>query len=319
VHITIRQLKVFDAVATHLSYTRAAEELHLTQPAVSMQVKQLEGVVGLALFEVFGKKVYLTHAGNVFLSHARRLLEQLRLAAEEMDAIKGIDRGSIKVTIASTVNYFAARILAKFCQRHEKVRVSLEVTNRKTLLERIEHNLPDIVLMGQPPADLDVIAEPFMSNPLVVVAASSHPLAAGKKQVSVLQFAEQHIILREPGSGTRDAVERYFTENEMKPVSRTEMTSNEAIKQTVEAGLGVAVVSIHTAELELAVGRLVCLNVEGFPIMRKWYVAHRAGKHLSATAQAFRDFVLEEGHAYEKNPDKNLALQCPQLQTRAGS
>ena len=140
-----------------------------------------------------------------------------------------------------------------------------------------------------------------MSNPLVVVAAPSHPLLAGKKQVSVKQFAEQHIILREPGSGTRDAVERYFVEQEIKPVSRTEMTSNEAIKQTVEAGLGVAVVSIHTVELELAVGRLTCLHVEGFPINRKWYVAHRTGKHLSATAQAFRDFVLEEGQAYERS------------------
>jgi DNA-binding transcriptional LysR family regulator len=296
-HITIRQLKVFDAVATHLSYTRAAEELHLTQPAVSMQIKQLEGVVGLALFEIFGKKVYLTHAGNVFLSHTRHLLEQLSLAAEEMNAIKGVDSGYIKVTIASTVNYFAARMLAKFCQQHEKVQVSLEVTNRKTLLKRIEQNQPDIVLMGQPPAELDVIAEPFMINPLVVIASPTHPLLTGKKQTSVKQFAEQHIILREPGSGTRDAVERYFRDKEITPVSRTEMTSNEAIKQTVEAGLGVAVVSIHTVELELAVGRLACLRVEGFPINRKWYVAYRTGKHLSATARAFRDFVLEEGRA----------------------
>jgi DNA-binding transcriptional LysR family regulator len=155
--------------------------------------------------------------------------------------------------------------------------------------------------MGQPPAELDVVAEPFMINPLVVVASPLHPLMTGKKQVSVEKFSEQHIILREPGSGTRDAVERYFRDKEIKPVSRTEMTSNEAIKQTVEAGLGVAVVSIHTVELELAVGRLACLPVEGFPINRKWYVAHRTGKHLSATAQAFRDFVLEEGHAYEKS------------------
>ena len=303
-HFTIRQLKVFEAVATHLSYTRAAGELHLTQPAVSMQIKQLEGVVGLALFEVFGKKVYLTQAGKVFLSHVRLLLAQLKLAAEEMDAIKGIDSGYIKVAIASTVNYFAARMLAKFCQQHEKVRVSLEVTNRKTLLERIEQNQPDIVLMGQPPADLDVVAEPFMSNPLVVITSPSHPLLAHKKQVSVKQFSALHIILREQGSGTRDAVERFFTDKEITPVSRTEMTSNEAIKQTVEAGLGVAVVSIHTVELELAVGRLAHLDVEGFPIDRKWYVAHRKGKHLSATAQAFRDFVLTEGRDYENSQNE---------------
>lgn len=300
-HITIRQLKVFDAVAAHLSYTKAAEELHLTQPAVSMQVKQLEGAVGLPLFEVFGKKVYLTHAGNVFLVHARQLLEQLRLAAEEMDAIKGIDGGSIKVSIASTVNYFAARLLAKFCQIHEKVQVRLEVTNRKTLIERLEENQPDIVLMGQPPPELDLVAEPFMTNPLIVIASTSHPLAGLKKPVSIKQLAAERIILREPGSGTRNAVERFLMDKEITPVSQTVMTSNEAIKQTVEAGLGVAIVSIHTVELELAVGRLARLNVQGFPINRKWYVAHRAGKQLSATAQAFRDFVLVEGREYEKN------------------
>ncbi len=300
-HITIRQLKVFEAVAGQLSYTKAAAELHLTQPAVSMQIKQLEGAVGLPLFEVFGKKVYLTHAGNVFLVHARRLLEQLRLAAEEMDAIKGIDGGSIKVSIASTVNYFAARLVAKFCQIHDMVRFSLEVTNRKTLLERLEQNQPDIVLMGQPPSDLDVVAEPFMTNPLIVIASTSHPLLASKKPVSVKQLSAERIILREPGSGTRDAVERFFTDKEISPVSQTVMTSNEAIKQTVEAGLGVAIVSIHTVELELAVGRLAHLDVQGFPINRKWYVAHRSQKQLSATAQAFRDFVLVEGREYEKS------------------
>lgn len=298
-HITIRQLKVFDAVAGHLSYTKAAEELHLTQPAVSMQVKQLESAVGLPLFEVFGKKVYLTRAGEVFLGHARLLLEQLRLAAEEMDAVKGIDGGSINVSIASTVNYFAARLLAKFCKIHEKVHVNLEVTNRKTLLERLEQNQPDIVLMGQPPAELDLVAEPFMTNPLIVIAPTSHPLLASKKPVTVKQLAAERIILREPGSGTRNAVERFFVDKEITPVSQTVMTSNEAIKQTVEAGLGVAIVSIHTVELELAVGRLARLNVQGFPINRKWYVAHRAGKRLSATAQAFRDFVLVEGREYE--------------------
>lgn len=299
-HITIRQLKVFDAVANHLSYTKAAEELHLTQPAVSMQIKQLESAVGVPLFEVFGKKVYLTQAGNVFLVHARMLLEQLRLAAEEMDAIKGIDGGSIKVSIASTVNYFAARLLARFCQIHEKVHVSLEVTNRKTLLQRLEENQPDIVLMGQPPPELDLVAEPFMTNPLIVIASKSHPLHGSKKPVSVKQLAAERIILREPGSGTRNAVERFFLDKEINPVSQTVMTSNEAIKQTVEAGLGVAIVSIHTVELELAVGRLAHLNVQGFPVIRKWYVAHRAGKQLSATAQAFRDFVLVEGREYEK-------------------
>ncbi|MDJ0958257.1 MAG: LysR family transcriptional regulator [Arenicellales bacterium] len=300
-HVTIRQLKVFEAVATNLSYTKAAEALHLTQPAVSMQIKQLESAVGLPLFEVLGKKVFLTEAGQLFLKHTRTLLDQLELAEEEINSIKGIDSGHLKITIASTVNYFAARLLAKFCRQHENVRVSLEVTNRKTLLERLEANQPDIALMGQPPEGLEVDAEPFMSNPLVVIAAPSNPLLQSKKPMSAKQFAEQAIILREPGSGTRDAVERFFRERGVNPTSRTEMASNEAIKQAVEAGLGVAVVSIHTVELETAVGRLAQLNVQGFPIKRKWYVAHRTGKHLSTTAQAFRDFVLSEGKAYEEN------------------
>ena len=300
-HVTIRQLKVFEAVATNLSYTKAAEALHLTQPAVSMQIKQLESAVGLPLFEVLGKKVFLTEAGHLFLKHTRTLLGQLELAEEEINSIKGIDSGHLQITIASTVNYFASRLLAKFCQQHENVRVSLEVTNRKTLLERLEANQPDIVLMGQPPADLEVEAEPFMSNPLVVITSPSDPLLTKKKQLSAKQFAEQAIILREPGSGTRDAVERFFRERGINPTNITEMGSNEAVKQAVEAGIGVAVVSIHTVELEMAVGRLAQLSVQGFPIKRKWYIAKRTGKHLSATAQAFRDFVLAEGKACEES------------------
>lgn len=299
-HVTIRQLKVFAAVADNLSFTKAAEELHLTQPAVSMQIKQLENSIGLALFEVLGKKVYLTDAGKVFLGHTRQILEQLKYAAEDIDSIKGIDSGHIRIAVASTVNYFAARLIAKFCQRYDKVKVSLEVTNRKTLLERLDANHPDIVLMGQPPADLEVDAEPFMINPLIVIVSPRHPLLQGQKQISLEQFAQQRLILREQGSGTRHAVESFLREQGVEPVSRTEMTSNEAIKQAVEAGLGVAVVSLHTVELEMVVGRLTQLKVYGFPIQRKWYVAHRTGKHLSATAQAFRDFVLAEGRAYEE-------------------
>jgi len=297
-HVTIRQLMVFDSVARHLSYTKAADDLHLTQPAVSMQIKQLERAIELPLFEVLGKKVYLTQAGETFHKHAQQILGQLKQAAEEMDALKGIDKGRVRVVIASTVNYFAARLIARFCQLHENVTINLEVTNRETLLQRLEANEPDMVLMGQPPDDMELEATPFMSNPLVAIAAPDHALLEARR-VTLRDLAGQRLIMREPGSGTRNAIERVFRDEGIEPASRTEMTSNEAIKQVVEAGLGIAIVSLHTVELELSVGRLVQLPVETFPVMRKWYIAQRTNKRLSPAAQAFKEFVLAEGRAQE--------------------
>jgi DNA-binding transcriptional LysR family regulator len=293
-HITIRQLQVFDAVARHLSYTRAAEELHLTQPAVSMQIKQLEGSVGLPLFEQIGKTIYLTQAGDAMLSHARSIMQNLAAAEEEMDQLKGVDSGRLKVAIASTVNYFATQLLAVFAREHPTVEISLDVTNREALLSRLEANIPDLVLMGKPPADLDLIAEPFMDNPLIMIASPDHPLA-GKKNVRLTELEGEDFVVREPGSGTRVAMERFFAEQGFIHQKGMELMGNEAVKQGVEAGLGLAVVSVHTVEQELTLHRLVPLHVHGLPIMRRWYVAHRRGKKLSATARSFRDFVLRAG------------------------
>lgn len=297
-HVTIRQLKVFDSVARHLSYTKAADDLHLTQPAVSMQIKQLERAVDLPLFEVLGKKVYLTQAGEALHNHTQQILTQLKRASEEMDLLKGIDQGRVRVAIASTVNYFAARLIARFCQIHENVTFNLEVTNRETLLQRLEANEPDMVLMGRPPDDMDLDATPFMSNPLVAIAAPDHALLASSR-ITLEDLAGQRLVMREPGSGTRNAIERVFREKGIEPVSRTEMTSNEAIKQVVEAGLGIAIVSLHTVELELSVNRLVQVPVESFPVMRKWYIAQRVNKRLSPAARAFKEFVIAEGRAEE--------------------
>lgn len=308
-HVTIRQLKVFDSVARHLSYTKAADDLHLTQPAVSMQIKHLERAVDLPLFEVLGKKVYLTHAGEAFHNHAQQILSQLNQAAEEMDALKGIDRGRVRVAIASTVNYFAARLIARFCQLHENVTINLEVTNRETLLQRLEANEPDMVLMGLPPEDMELDATPFMTNPLVAIAAPDHPLLEARR-ITLQELAGQRLIMREPGSGTRNAIEHVFRKKGIEPASRTEMTSNEAIKQVVEAGLGVAIVSLHTVELELSVGRLVELPVESFPILRKWYIAQRMNKRLSPAARAFKEFVLEEGRAQEPALNDRVELSA---------
>ncbi len=295
-HITIRQLQVFDAVARHLSYTRAAEELHLTQPAVSMQIKQLEGSVGLSLFEQIGKRIYLTQAGDAMLRHARSIMQNLSAAEEEMDELKGVDSGRLKVAIASTVNYFATQLLAVFAREHPTVEISLDVTNREALLSRLEANIPDLVLMGKPPADLDLIAEPFMDNPLIMIAPPDHPLA-GKKKIRLAELEGEDFVVREPGSGTRVAMERFFAEQGFVHQKGMELMGNEAVKQGVEAGLGLAVVSIHTVEQELTLNRLVPLHVHGLPIMRRWYVAHRRGKKLSATARSFRDLVLRAGAA----------------------
>ncbi len=293
-HITIRQLQVFEAVARQLSYTRAAEELHLTQPAVSMQIKQLESSVGLSLFEQLGKRVFMTQAGETMLRHAQTIIRHLGIAQEEMDELKGVDSGRLRIAVASTVNYFATRLLATFTRLHPSVQITLDVTNRETLLQKLEDNQPDVVLMGKPPKDLDLDADAFMDNPLIMIARPDHPLSK-HRPIALKELAAETFVVRELGSGTRIAMERFFDQKSFVPNGTIEMTGNETIKQSVEAGLGLAIVSVHTVELELALERLGRLDIQGMPIMRRWYVGHRRGKRLSPTAQAFRQFVLDEG------------------------
>jgi DNA-binding transcriptional LysR family regulator len=292
-HITIRQLQVFASVAKHLSYTRAAEELHLTQPAVSMQIKQLEKSIGLKLFEQIGKKIYLTEAGNVVLEHAISIMSKLYSIESDLEQLKGVDGGRLTVCIASTVNYFATRLISRFSQAHPNVQISLDVTNRHDLLKRLETNQPDLVLMGRPPASADLTSTAFMDNPLVIIANPHHPLA-GETKIPIKRLAGEKFVLREQGSGTRSAMEEIFEEHQIKPRVSTQLSGNESIKQAVEAGLGLALVSFHTVDLELQAGRLTTLDVVHFPILKKWHIGHRSGKHLSATAQAFWDFVLAE-------------------------
>ncbi|MEW8013697.1 MAG: LysR family transcriptional regulator [Candidatus Sedimenticola endophacoides] len=290
-HLTIRQLRVFEAVATHLSFTKAAEELYLSQPAVSMQIKQLEESVGLPLFEKLGKKIHLTEAGRELHHYGRSIFRQLDEMEEVLESLKGISRGRLEIAVASTVNYFAPRALGAFSKLYPGVRLSLEVTNRQTLVRMLEQNEKDLVLMGQPPDGLDLEAEPFMDNPLVVIAPPDHHLA-GKKRITLKQLSGETFLMREPGSGTRLAMERFFEEHTMEINKGMQMTRNEAIKQAVRAGLGLGIASLHTVELEVQTGRLVILRTEGFPLERKWYVVHRRGKRLSPSAQAFREFLL---------------------------
>lgn len=292
-HVTLHQLKVFESVARLMSYTRAASELHLSQPGVSMQIKLLEENIGLPLFERLGKKIYLTEAGREMFHYSRTIAQQLAEADTVIEQLKGIKRGRLVVSVASTANYFSTRLLAIFNGRIEGVTVSLDVTNRQNLMHQLDANETDLVIMGRPPEGLDLEATPFMENPLVVIASPDHPFAY-RNQIPLTELQGETFVVREPVSGTRIAMERFFNEKGIKLNTGMVMTSNEAIQQAVQAGLGLGIVSLHTLELELKTHSLVVLDVESFPIMRQWYIVHRKGKRLTPVAQAFKDFILNE-------------------------
>lgn len=299
-HVTLRQLQVFEAVARHLSFSRAAEELHLTQPAVSMQIKQLEESVGLPLFEQIGKKIFLTDAGKEVHHYSRSIAQQLAEAEAVLGEMKGLKRGKLNISVVSTANYFAPQLLALFCQRNRNVTLSLNVINREELINQLANNEMDLGVMGLPPDGLDIDAEPFMENPLAVIASPSHPLAL-ERNIPLPRLAQETFIVREPGSGTRSAMERFFAQHNLTLSTGMEMSTDEAIKQAVQAGLGLGILSLQTLEQELALKRLAVVAVEGFPIMRHWYIVHRADKRLSPLAQAFKAFVLEPAQQDPEN------------------
>jgi len=292
-HLTLRQLKVFESVARHLSYSRAADELHLTQPAVSMQIKQLEDNISLPLFEQLGKRIYLTEAGRELYQYSRLISQQLADMEVALDELKGMERGKLNISVVTTANYFAPHLLAKFCQRYSGVTVSLNVSNRETVLKQLTDNLIDLAIMGQPPEDLDIDSESFMENPLVVIAPPHHPLCQ-ERQIPVKRLEKEIFLVRESGSGTRSAMERFFAEHQIKINKGMETDTTEAIKQAVQAGMGLGIMSQHTAELELETNRLKILDVQGFPIIRYWHVVNRKNKRLSGVANAFREFLLKE-------------------------
>jgi DNA-binding transcriptional LysR family regulator len=292
-HLTLRQLKVFEAVARQRSFSRAAEMLHLSQPAVSMQVKQLEESVGLPLFEQMGKKIFLTEAGQEMFHYSRAIAEQLDEMEGVLSRMKGLEHGRLKITVVSTANYFAPQLLANFCQRHPEVTINLDVTNREVLLQQLANNETDLAIMGQPPEGQDLTAESFMLNPLVVIASPGHELA-GKNHIAVQQLAGETFLVREAGSGTRSAMERFFQEHGIAFNTGMVMSTNEAIKQAVQAGMGLGIVSLHTVALELETRRLAILDVESFPIVRHWFVVHRQNKRLSPVAAGFKEFLQHE-------------------------
>ena len=304
-NFTLRQLQLFEAVARHSSYTRAAAELHLTQPAVSTQVKQLEAMVGTPLFEHMGRKIFLTEAGREMYEFSRNIAQKFTDIGVVLDEMKGVRRGALNISIASTAKYFAPYLLAAFCREHPGITVNLDVTNREALLRQLAENLPDMAIMGAPPEGLDLVAESFMLNPLVVIAPPNHALA-GSERISLERLLRESFIVRERGSGTRNAIERFLEQRNLSMTTTMEMSRNEAIKHAVMAGLGLGIVSVHTLEMELTLKRLVVLDVEGFPIVKDWFLVHRRGKRFSAAAAAFKDFVLQESSRIIKIPQAEV-------------
>jgi DNA-binding transcriptional LysR family regulator len=289
--LTLRQSRVFEAVARHLSFSRAAEELHLSQPAVSMQVRGIETILGIPLTEQLGKKIFLTEAGREVLHASQAITARLDDLQANLAQLRSIDSGQLNLAATSTVNVVATDILARFRGRHLGVSVHLDVSNRAAVLDQLVGNRIDLAIMGQVPDGLGLDAIRFMDNPLVVIAPPDHPLV-GQKNISMASLATESFLVREAGSGTRGAMERFFAARGLEIRSSMEMSSNEAIKQAVQAGLGLGILSLQTLEMELALKRLAVLEVEGFPIMRHWYIVHRADKRLSPVAQAFKEFVL---------------------------
>jgi DNA-binding transcriptional LysR family regulator len=287
-------LKVFECVARHLSFTRAAQELHLTQPAVSAQVKELEGHAGQPLIEQHGRKIFLTQAGMEMLHHSRAITQQFREAEEAMKNLSGIGGGKLNVAVISAGDYFFPRLLAEFSRRYTGVVLNLTVHNRAELLQQLGENLTDVAVMVRPPESDEMVCEPFAPHPYIIVAPPDHPLAR-KKGISMAEIAREPFIAREKESDTWHSMSGAFRGWLPKLNILMEIRSTETIKQAVIAGMGIAFLSAHTVALERANASLCVLDVKGFPLMRNWYVVHREKKRLPPVATAFKRFLLAEG------------------------
>ena len=291
---TLRQLKVFEAVARLLSFSRAAEELHLTQPAVSIQVKKLADHAGNALFEQFGKKIYLTPAGTELLRISRTLIQQFEAAEIAMTQFRGIFGGRLNVGVISAGDYFFPRLLVEFASRHAGVTLNFTVHNRAGLLTHIAENLTDLAIMVRPPTDLDTVNQPFAPHPYVIVAPPGHALV-GNKNIPRSTLLREPFVVREKGSDTWHSMEEGFAGDLRDIDIAMEIRSTETIKQAVIAGMGVSFLSAHTISQETRAGTLRVLDVQGFPLMLSWYVVHLRNKRLPPVAQAFKDFLLGDG------------------------
>jgi DNA-binding transcriptional LysR family regulator len=292
-HGTLPQLSVFEAVARLGSFTRAAEELYMAQPTVSVQIKKLTETVGLPLFEQVGKRVHLTEAGRELSNVCQDIFKRLDSAEDGFANIRGLKSGYLRLAVSTTGKYFAPRMLAAFVLQHPGIEVSLQIHHRETLIARMAENADDLYIFANPPADAEIVTQMILPNPMAVFARADHPLAQQQK-IPFERLAREPFLMREPGSGTRMVAQQVFEAHGAAPRVRMELSTNEAIKQAILAGLGVSIMSRYTLGLDVEHDQLVTLDVEGFPLERHWYFVYPVGKQLPVAAQAFMDFVRKD-------------------------
>jgi DNA-binding transcriptional LysR family regulator len=295
-HVTLRQLRIFTSAATHLSFARAAEELHVSAPAISIQIAQLESAAGAPLFERLGRRLYLTAAGSTLLRASTAILVQIRAVEEELAALRGVEGGLLNVGVISAGDYFLPTLLSEFCARHRGVRIALSVCNREELIHRLDHNLVDLAVVSEQPHGDEFHSVPFAAHPIVIVASTQHRLV-GTRRVPLSALGHEPFIARERGSLTRVVMDDTLRRAHLKPVIAIEASNNETVKQAVAAGFGVAFISTHAIALEVQARRLAVLEIAELPVRRKWFAVQRRGKRLPAVAQAFVGFLEKEGEA----------------------
>jgi DNA-binding transcriptional LysR family regulator len=292
-HGTLPQLRVLEASARLGSFARAAEELHIAQPTASVQIRKLSETVGFPLFEQVGRRVYLTEAGKRVFAGCNDVFHALSRLEETLADMRGLSSGRLQLAATSMARHFAPRLLGAFSQLHPGIETSLQIHNRSALIERLANNEDDLYLFAHPPEGREVVVQAILSNPLVVVARTDHPLA-GAVNVTFARLAQEPFLMREAGSGTRMVAQELFARHGLAPKIRMELSTNEAIHEAILAGLGISILSRYTLGLEAEETRLVSLNVEGFPLESQWQLVYPVGKHLSVAARAFLDFARTE-------------------------
>ncbi len=301
--ISFRQLRLFLALADTGSVSAAARSLHVTQPTASMQLRDIAESVGLPLYDVISRRVHLTEAGRELARTARTIAGEWERFGQTIDAMKGLTRGRLRVAVVSTAKYFVPRLLGSFCAAHPEIDISLEVLNRDGVVQRLRDNLDDLYIMSMPPTDSALEDQVFMPNPLMMIAPRSHPLAK-RRNISLQQLSAERFILRERGSGTRMAVDAHFRKSRFSPSLRLELGSNEAIKQAVAGGLGIAVLSRHALNDRLDDDVVAVLDIEGFPLASQWHVVYPKGKQLSPIARVFNAHLQEQSQRWSGKAEK---------------
>jgi len=310
-HGTMHQLSVFEAVARLGSYTRAAEELHIAQPTASVQIRKLTETIGLPLLEQVGNRTHLTEAGRELQAACREIFQELVRIEDRLSSIRGLDSGRLWLAASTTSRYFAPRILAAFVQQHPGINVSLQIHNREMLLKRLADDVDDLYIFVDPPRGVEVVVQQILPNPMVVLARADHALAA-QKRIAFARLAEEPFLMRESGSGTRAAVLEIFARYGSQPRVRMELSTNEAIREAIRAGLGVSILPRYTFGLEGEQDELVALDVEGLPLERHLHFVYPIGKQLPSAARAFMEFTRE-------HVQRHFARNTPHTATRTST